>query len=58
MGRITSSIRYKEYVQDYSRGLADVCALRPVTFKYKKQPECGIQVGFIAEELAALAWTS
>jgi hypothetical protein len=54
--RSTSSIRYKENVQDYSNGLADLAKLRPVTFNSKQKegeenPDIHTYAGFIAEEV-------
>ena len=54
--RSTSSIRYKENVQDYSNGLADLAKLRPVTFNSKRKeneenPDIHTYAGFIAEEV-------
>jgi len=54
--RSTSSLRYKQNVQDYGKGLSDLAKLRPVTFnsKYKeseKNPDLHTYVGFIAEEV-------
>lgn len=47
--RSTSSLAYKENVEDYSRGLADVMKIRPVFFSPKGSAErFG---GFIAEEI-------
>jgi len=54
--RSTSSLRYKENVQDYSNGLADLAKLRPVTFNSKQKeskenPDVHTYAGFIAEEV-------
>jgi hypothetical protein len=54
---ITSSARFKTDIEPLatSSGLAEVLALRPVSFEYK--PEIGVageQVGFIAEDIRAL----
>jgi len=46
----TSSARYKANIEDSSYGLAEVLAMRPVTFTYKAEPERH-DVGFIAEEM-------
>jgi hypothetical protein len=46
----TSSARYKDNIEDSSYGLAEVLAMRPVTFTYKAEPERH-DVGFIAEEM-------
>jgi hypothetical protein len=46
----TSSARYKDNIEDSSYGLAEVLAMRPVTFTYKSEPTRH-DVGFIAEEM-------
>ena len=53
--RSTSSLKYKSDIQPYARGLADVLALRPVSFK-DKQGE-GNFAGLIAEDLHAAGLT-
>lgn len=47
--RNASSLRYKENVADYTKGLTDALKLRPVTFNFISQPGL-IQGGLIAEE--------
>jgi hypothetical protein len=56
--RATSSLRYKRDVQNAVHGLTDVMALRPVTYKSKRD-DCGDTVysGFIAEEVHAIGLT-
>jgi hypothetical protein len=56
--RATSSLRYKRDVENATHGLTDVMALRPVTYKSKRE-DCGDTVygGFIAEEVHALGLT-
>ena len=49
----TSSARYKDNIEDSSYGLAEVLAMRPVTFTYKAEPERH-DVGFIAEEMVSV----
>jgi len=50
--RSTSSLKYKQNVQDASYGLADVMKLRPVTYESKNENEAGIVYGgLIAEEV-------
>ena len=54
--RSTSSLRYKENVQDYGKGLTDLAKLRPVTFNTKPVVDREVQdthtyAGFIAEEV-------
>jgi len=45
----TSSIRFKENVKDYKKGLSDILKLRPITFNYIS--DTALNAGFIAEEL-------
>jgi hypothetical protein len=45
----TSSIRFKENVKDYKKGLSDILKLRPITFNYIYYT--ALNAGFIAEEL-------
>jgi hypothetical protein len=54
--RSTSSLRYKENIQDYGKGLTDLAKLRPVTFTTKPVADREVQdthtyAGFIAEEV-------
>jgi hypothetical protein len=49
IGFCSSSIRYKENVEDYTRGLDLITKLRPVTFDWKKTGERDL--GFVAEEV-------
>jgi hypothetical protein len=49
----TSSARYKDNIKDSSYGLAEVLAMRPVTFTYKAEPTRH-DVGFIAEEMVSV----
>jgi hypothetical protein len=49
----TSSARYKDNIEDSSYGLAEVLAMRPVTFTYKSEPTRH-DVGFIAEEMVSI----
>jgi hypothetical protein len=51
----SSSLRYKHDIQDYSKGLAEVMQLRPVSFKFNGEDITNI--GFIAEEVDALGMT-
>jgi hypothetical protein len=56
--RSTSSIKYKKNVQDYTRGLADVMKLRPVTYEGKSDIDNGKTfAGLIAEEVHDLGLT-
>lgn len=51
LGTVSSSIRYKDNVEDMGSSSDNVLNLRPVTFEYKKHP--GVrQFGLIAEEVA------
>ena len=50
MQRSTSSLRYKNSVTDYTRGLAEVMALRPVFYKGNSNGD-EIFAGLIAEEV-------
>jgi hypothetical protein len=51
LGTISSSIRFKENVEDMGSASNDVLKLRPVTFDYINNPEMGRQTGLIAEEV-------
>lgn len=54
----TSSARYKTNIQDYSRGLADLLKLRPVSYKGKNQVDAGSTfAGLLAEEVHAAGLT-
>jgi hypothetical protein len=53
-GGLTSSIRYKENIENISYGLDEVMQLRAVTFNYKSDPTAPRSVGFIAEEVDAI----
>ena len=48
--RSTSSLKYKTDVQDATHGLADVMALRPVTYRGKNDGDL-VFGGLIAEEV-------
>lgn len=50
--RSTSSLKYKKNVENYTKGLADVMQMRPVTYKTKTEGDNNkIFAGFIAEEI-------
>jgi hypothetical protein len=50
--RATSSLKYKNNVQDATHGLADVLKLRPVTYKSNRDEESALTFGgLIAEEV-------
>jgi hypothetical protein len=52
LGACSSSLEYKENVQDFTLGLATVVQLRPVSFDWKNGS--GSDFGFIAEEINAI----
>ncbi|MDD5055596.1 MAG: tail fiber domain-containing protein [Candidatus Peribacteraceae bacterium] len=52
LGTCSSSIRYKENVQDLGLGLETIRRMRPVTFRYKSDGT--VDLGFVAEEVAAV----
>ena len=54
--RSTSSLRYKDHVQDASHGLAELMQLRSVTYKGKKDGDT-VFGGLIAEEVHAAGLT-
>ena len=51
LGTTSSSIRYKENVQDMADSSSDLLKLRPVTFDFIGKPSHKRQVGLIAEEV-------
>jgi hypothetical protein len=55
LGTVTSSLRFKEDVEDMGESTRDLMKLRPVTFHYKAPYDDGsklLQYGLIAEEVA------
>jgi hypothetical protein len=55
LGTLTSSLRFKEDVEDMGEATGDLMKLRPVTFHYKAPYDDGsrlLQYGLIAEEVA------
>ena len=52
LGTISSSIRFKENVQDMGASTDRLFNLRPVTFRYKTQKDGSPHFGLIAEEVA------
>jgi hypothetical protein len=55
LGTVSSSIRFKEDVQDMAEASSGLLRLRPVTFRYKKPYADGskpVDYGLIAEEVA------
>jgi len=58
LGTTTSSLRYKEEIQDMGDASSRLMELRPVTFYYKPQYSDGartLQYGLIAEEVAKVS---
>jgi len=53
-GGLTSSIRYKENIENTFYGLNEVMQLRAVTFNYISDPTAPRSFGFIAEEVDAI----
>lgn len=51
LGTVSSSIRYKENVDDMADYSSPIMDLRPVTFNYKDRSSDRISVGLIAEEV-------
>jgi len=51
LGTVSSSIRYKENIQDIGSGSDNLLNLRPVTFSYKKDAVHALHYGLIAEEV-------
>ncbi len=52
LGTISSSRRYKQDIQDLGATTDRLHDLRPVSFRYKAQPEGPVHFGLIAEEVA------
>lgn len=52
LGTVSSSRRYKQDIQDLGATTDRLFDLRPVSFRYKAQPEGPIHFGLIAEEVA------
>jgi hypothetical protein len=51
LGTVSSSIRFKENVNDMGEISSPIMFLRPVTFNYKERSANEIQVGLVAEEV-------
>ena len=49
--RSTSSIKYKKNVENYTKGLAEVMQMRPVTYNSINKTETQTYAGLIAEEI-------
>ena len=55
LGTIPSSRKYKKDIQDIHEASAHLMQLRPVSFKYKNQPDSTpVEYGLIAEEVAQI----
>ena len=54
LGTVSSSIRYKENVQDMGLSSDNLMKLRPVTFNYKEDASKSKTYGLIAEEVAEI----
>ena len=57
MQRSTSSSKYKNNVQDYTKGLVEVMQMRPVIYNSKNEDETQTYAGLIAEEIHELGLT-
>jgi len=58
VGRSTSSLKYKNNVENYTKGLSEVMQLRPVTYQGKSDVDNGKTfAGLIAEEVHELGLT-
>jgi hypothetical protein len=55
--RSTSSLKYKNNVQNYTKGLADVMQMRPVTYNSNNEDETQTYAGLIAEEIHEIGLT-
>ena len=61
LGTSTSSIRWKEEIQDLDYPVEKILELRPISFRYKEnhlEPDAArpVELGLIAEEVAALGF--
>jgi Chaperone of endosialidase len=52
LGVQVSSARYKRDIRDMGSSSAKLMRLRPVSFRYKQDPDGSVQYGLIAEEVA------
>jgi hypothetical protein len=57
MQRSTSSLKYKKNVENYTKGLAELMQMRPVTYNSKNEKETQLFAGLIAEEIHDLGLT-
>jgi Chaperone of endosialidase len=54
LGTVSSSARFKDDIQDMGEATERLLKLRPVTFRYKAQPEGRTQFGLIGEEVESV----
>jgi hypothetical protein len=54
LGTVSSSARFKDEIQDMGEASEGLLKLRPVTFRYREQPEGRTQFGLVAEEVEKL----
>src|SRR5262245_36934571 len=52
LGIVASSARYKRDIHDMGEGSQGLYSLRPITFRYKQDPQGQRQYGLVAEEVA------
>lgn len=50
----TSDIRMKENIHPLTYGLREVLQMRPVSYSWKQNPETGLKIGLIAQEVRQL----
>ena len=60
IARISSSLRYKQNIENFTVPLSDILQLRPVTFQWRPEVNTGsedrpLQTGLIAEEVEAIS---
>ncbi len=51
LGTVSSSARFKDEIEDMGEATEGLLKLRPVTFRYKAQPEGRTHFGLVAEEV-------
>jgi hypothetical protein len=51
LGIAPSSARFKRDIHDMGESTSSLMRLRPVTFRYKSDPQAGLQYGLVAEEV-------
>jgi Chaperone of endosialidase len=54
LGVVMSSARYKRDIREMGNKSADLMKLRPVTFRYKNDPQGTRQYGLVAEEVGSI----